>query len=55
MTKINIGTTKKNIVGVEIDKPFNKIEFSDIEKIVMEKYKTLKGISIIGWCPSDEK
>ena len=26
MTKINIGTSKKNIVGVEIDKPRDEID-----------------------------
>jgi len=54
MTKINIGTSKKNIVGVEIDKPRDEIKHSDIQEIVLEKFLTLQGITIYGWGVADE-
>ena len=53
--KINIGTTKGNIVRVEIKKRYNRIMLSDIKKIVMKEFGTLEGISIIGWVRSVNK
>ena len=50
MTTINIGTNKKNITNVEIDKPFKEITYQDIVKIVRETFTDMKGINIQGWC-----
>lgn len=49
-TIINIGTNKKNITGVEIDKPFKDIEYQDIVAIVRKTYPDMKGVNIQGWC-----
>ena len=53
MTTINIGTGYKNIVGVEIDKPFKDIKEEDILKIVEEKLGSIvwskESVSIHGW------
>ena len=49
-TIINIGTNKKNITGVEIDKKFNDIQYDDIVHIVREKLGDMKGVIIQGWC-----
>jgi len=49
-TIINIGTNKKNIIGVEIDKKFNDIQYDDIVHIVREKLGDMKGVIIQGWC-----
>ena len=49
-TIINIGTNKKNIIGVEIDKKFNDIQYDDIVDIVREKFGDMKGVNIQGWC-----
>ena len=51
--KINIGTTKGSIVGVEIKKLFKNITFSDIKAIVSDSEHN--GASIIGWCPTNHK
>lgn len=48
-TIINIGTSLGNIVGVEIDKDFNLIEYSDITNIVIAKFGTNKKFSVFGW------
>jgi hypothetical protein len=48
--KINIGTNKKNIVGVEINKRFNDIKYEDILEIVKKEFGTTKNINIHGWC-----
>lgn len=50
MTKINIGTTKKNLVGVTINKSFDNINYNDIKNIVLKEFGTLDKINIIGWC-----
>jgi hypothetical protein len=55
MTVINIGTNKKNIVGVEIDKPFDEISYADIKQIVEEKYGIPNTIQIQGWCDVTKK
>ncbi len=49
-TIINIGTDTKNIVGVEIDKPFNEIGIKDIWKIVEDKFGSRHKINVQGWC-----
>jgi len=49
-TIINIGTDKKNIVGVEIDKPFDEIGIEDIWKIVEAKFGSRHKIHVHGWC-----
>ena len=49
-TTINIGTSRGNMVGIEIDKPFNEIRYADILKIVTEKFKDANGARIDGWC-----
>ena len=49
-TIINIGTNKKNITGVEIDKPFKDIVYQDIVAIVRKTYPDMKGVNIQGWC-----
>ena len=49
-TIINIGTNKKNITGVGIDKPFKEIQYQDIVTIVRKTYPDMKGIKIEGWC-----
>ena len=50
MTTINIGTNKKNITNVKIDKPFKDISYQDIVNIVRQTYPDMKGINIQGWC-----
>ena len=55
MTIINIGTNKKNIVGVEINKPFEDITFKDIQNIVAEKLGEGHGLTIQGWCDVTKK
>lgn len=48
MTVINIGLSgAKNLLNVEINKPFNEIKLSDLVKIV--EGKGLKNIRIVGW------
>jgi hypothetical protein len=49
-TIINIGTNKKNITGVKIDKKFEDIQLDDIIDIVRERLGDMKGVNIIGWC-----
>jgi hypothetical protein len=49
MTTINIGTNKKNITNIKIDKPFKEITYQDIVKIVREMFSDMKGINIQGW------
>ena len=49
MAKINIGTTRGNIVGVEIDKPFKDITLKDIHAKVIEKFGTTQAICVHGW------
>jgi len=49
-TIINIGTNKKNITGVEIDKPFKDIAYQDIVSIIRKIYPDMKGVNIQGWC-----
>ena len=49
MTVINIGTNKKNIVGVEIDKPFKDITIKDIYQIIKDKLGEQKNLMIFGW------
>ncbi len=49
-TIINIGTNKKNITGIEIDKPFKEIQYQDIVAIVRKIYPDIQGINIQGWC-----
>jgi hypothetical protein len=47
-TTINIGTNRGNIVGVTMDKPFNKITIDDIYSIASVRYPT-GNIRIHGW------
>jgi len=48
--KINIGTTKGNIVGFEIDKEFDDIRYSeDIHPVIVNRFGT--DVGIIGWAP----
>ena len=54
MTTINIGTSKKNITNVKIDKPFKEITFQDINKIVKETYPDME-VNIFGWCDVTNK
>lgn len=53
MITINIGTTKKNIVGHKIDKKFEDITIEDIREIVKENM----GINtpVVGWCLTPKK
>ena len=48
-TVINIGTNKKNITNVEINKKFKDIEYDDIVDIVHERFGDMRGINIHGW------
>ena len=52
MTKINIGTDHGNLVGIEVDKPFDEISQSDVRKIINEHF-TYEGkvvpVHIYGW------
>jgi hypothetical protein len=48
-TTINIGTNKGNIVGVTIDKPFNKITGTDVFAIARKHYPD-GNIRVHGWC-----
>ena len=36
-TIVNIGTDKKNILGVEFDKPFKDITYPEIRKVCEDK------------------
>lgn len=47
--KINIGTNKKNFIGVEIDKPFEEITCSDVLQAIPEKYRQDSSLMILGW------
>lgn len=47
-TKINIGTSKGNIVGVEFDKPFSEINAQDIYVKAYKKFG--KNVFVEGWC-----
>lgn len=51
--KINIGTTKGNIVGVTVNKRFVDIRMSDIRDIVLKE----RGAEarIIGWAPTHKQ
>jgi hypothetical protein len=49
--KINIGTSKGNIVKHNITKPYDDLTFTDIQEIVKKIHGTLD-LSIYGWCPS---
>lgn len=44
MTTINIGTTKKNITNVEIDKKYDDITYQDIVEIVRRAFPGMKCI-----------
>jgi hypothetical protein len=50
--KINIGTSKGNIVGFEIDKTFNQLKYEDIRKIVDQEKGS--GATVFGWAPTEE-
>ena len=52
--KINIGTNKGNLVGVEVDKDFNYITMADIIPLVTQKFGELPPL-IYGWAPYMEK
>lgn len=47
--KINIGTTKGNLVAFEIDKDWKEIKLNDLIPIVQQKLGN--EASIIGWAP----
>lgn len=47
--KINIGTTKKNIINYEINKRYEDITYSDIKKIVEQE---IGDANVVGWAPS---
>lgn len=47
--KINIGTSKGNIVCVDIKKRFKEITVHDVNDIVLRKWPDGSSI-IIGWC-----
>lgn len=51
--KINIGTTKGNIVGHEISKRFINIKYPDIRKIVDKELN--EQVIIIGWTPTNKR
>lgn len=53
-TIINIGTNKKNIVGVEFDKPFKEITSKDIFKVVRTTYPG-EPVQVHGWCDVTNK
>ena len=56
MTTINIALTNAiNLVGVEIDKPFNEITYTDIKEIVNTRLGNTDGVSIQGWCNVTKK
>ena len=48
MATINIGTNKGNITQVRFNKPFKEITFTDIQKVVSERYG-VGPIQIFGW------
>lgn len=50
MTKINIGTNKKNIVGVEFNKKFEDITIQDIYDVCLKEFGNINKLMIIGWC-----
>lgn len=52
--KINIGTELGNIVGVEINKTFEEIEYGDIRPIVREVYGDCQN-AVYGWAPNVER
>lgn len=49
-TIINIGTDKKNIVGVVFTKPFRDITYKDIKEVVIKKFGSMEGNRVQGWC-----
>lgn len=49
MTKINIATNIKNIVGIEIEKPFEEIRFQDVVSLVKATFPDEKRIAVLGW------
>jgi hypothetical protein len=49
MTIINIGTSKKDIVNVKLDKEYNDICFKDIIDVVKKELGDIRGIKIFGW------
>lgn len=49
-TIVNIGTNKKNIVGVVFHKPFIEITYEEIREAAIKVLGTLKGNKIQGWC-----
>jgi len=51
--KINIGTTKGNIAGHEINKHFKNITYLDVRAIVDDS--TREQAHIIGWCPTNKR
>jgi hypothetical protein len=48
-TIINIGTNKKNIVGVEFDKPFIEITGRDILDEAKKHFKPSESYRVQGW------
>ena len=52
--KINIGTNEKNIQRVNINKKFEDIELSDINKIVLKELGHTPRL-IYGWAQSPRK
>ena len=52
--KINIGTTKKNIVGYKINKKFKDLTVQDIYDIVKIEFGNTEKISVIGWCKTKD-
>lgn len=53
--KINIGTSKGNIVGVETNKPYKDLTYSDVCQLIPESYKKDGLISVYGWCETSNK
>lgn len=54
-TIVNIGTDKKNIVGVIFEKPFQDITYQDIIKVVRDRLGTSGKYNIHGWCDVTDK
>lgn len=52
--KINIGTNKGNIVGIEIDKEWKDITMKDIKLLAKEKFGEIPKV-IHGWVPHNSK
>lgn len=54
-TLINIGTSRGNMAGVEINKPFNDIRYVDVLTIVESKFGNDNSIRVHGWAEVKEE